>query len=26
LIIGMNVRLHVQKRARNLAVKAQIRK
>jgi hypothetical protein len=26
LIIGMNVRLHVQKRAQNLAVKAQIRK
>lgn len=26
LIIGMNVRLHVQKRAENLAVEAQIRK
>ena len=26
LIIGMNVRLHVEKRARNLAAKAQIRK
>jgi hypothetical protein len=26
LIIGMNVRLHIEKRARNLAAKGQIRK
>jgi hypothetical protein len=26
LIIGMNVRLHIQKRAQNLAVEGQIRK